>query len=225
MPETLQRQLEELLPFWPHLTAQQVGLLLDRSKMIDLAAGEHVHGGETDCLGVLLVLSGVLRTYLLSEDGKEATIYRLRRGDSCLLSASCIIDAINFEVHIDAEEETRVILIPTDAFSALSEANIYVENYQYKKITERFGDVISAMERMLFMSLEQRIAAFLIDELSQNGSSEVRLTHEQIARAIGSAREAVSRILKQMSASGSIELFRGGVRIVSKKALYRLTEQ
>ncbi|NLO46853.1 MAG: Crp/Fnr family transcriptional regulator [Clostridiales bacterium] len=222
MSVLLQNQLKNRLSFWEKLTLQQKEVLLAKSKLVSFTAGEHVHGGDTDCLGVLLVISGLLRSYLLSEDGKEATIYHLKPNDACLLSASCILEAVTFEVHIDAEEDTQAVLIPSDIFSELSDSNIHVENYSYKKITERFGDVISAMERMLFMSLEQRIAAFFIDEISRNNSSYIHLTHEQIARAIGSAREAVSRILKQMSMAGTIELFRGGLRVINKAFLYQL---
>ena len=224
MNDMLQKKLKGQLPFWDQLSGEQRDFLSERSKTLYLTTGEHIHGGNTDCLGVLIVLDGVLRTYLLSEDGKEATIYRLRSGDTCLLSASCILDAVTFEVHIDAEEASEVILIPTAVFSALSDENIYVENFSYKKVAERFSDVISAIERMLFMSLEQRLAAFLVDESAQSGQSEIPLTHEQIARAIGSAREAVSRILKQMSTGGSIQLHRGGVRIADKAMLHQLME-
>lgn len=222
MDVSLTKVLRHQLPFWDKLTESQKELLSSRARLICLGAGESVHDGDSDCLGVLLVFSGVLRAYLLSEDGKEVTIYRLRAGDVCMLSASCILEAITFQIQIDSEEKSEVILIPTDVFSALSDVNIYVENFSYKKVTERFGDVIDAVERMLFMSLEQRVAAFLTDEMAQTGSNEIHLTHEQIARLIGSAREAVSRILKQMSLSGYVELFRGGVRILDKPALYSL---
>ncbi|NLL39807.1 MAG: Crp/Fnr family transcriptional regulator [Clostridiales bacterium] len=212
----------DLLPFWDRLTEAQRELLKSRAGLVSFRTGETVHGGDTDCLGVLVVLSGLLRTYLLSEDGKEATIYRLHPGDICMLAASCILDAVTFQVQIDCEEDCRAILIPTDVFSSISEENIYVECFSYMTVTERFSDVISAVERMLFMSLEQRLAAFLLDEMARSGSEEILMTHEQIARLIGSAREAVSRILKQMSLSGLLELRRGGVRILDKTALYKL---
>lgn len=219
MPDIL-NLLRRQLPFWDRLTDSQRGLLASRAMLVGFEAGENIHGGDKDCLGVLLVLSGVLRSYLLSEDGKEATVYRLGAGDVCTLTASCILEAVTFQMHIDSEEKSEAILIPIDVFSSLSEENIYVENFSYKNIAERFSDVISAMERMLFMSLEQRLAAFLLDEMSRGGSDTIRYTHEHIARLIGSAREAVSRALKQMSLSGLVEISRGGVRILDKSAMY-----
>lgn len=221
MADILSNSLSQQLPFWDNLTEAQRELIISRSWFVSFETGEAVHSGEVDCLGVLVVLSGLLRSYLLSEDGKEATIYRLKQGDVCLLTASCILDAVTFQVQIDCEEKSRAILIPTDVFSSISDENIYVESYSYKTITERFSDVISAVERILFMSLEQRLSAFLLDEMSRSGSDEILLTHEQIARLIGSAREAVSRILKQMSRSGLIALRRGGVIILDKSALYK----
>ena len=127
MADTLSDLLGNRLPFWARLTDTQRELLISRSGLVSFEAGQIVHGGNVDCLGVLVVLSGLLRSYLLSEDGKEATIYRLNPGDICMLTASCILDAVTFQVQIDCEEKSRAILIPSDVFSSISEENIYVE--------------------------------------------------------------------------------------------------
>lgn len=176
--------------------------------------------GSCNCIGPLFVVHGILRVYLLSQDGREATIYRLRQNDACMLSASCVLSAITFDVQIDAETDCDLIIIPTSLFSDLMSRNLYVENYVYRSSTERLSDLIQAVERMFFLTLRQRVAAFLIDESSSTGSDHVTLTQEQLAKAIGSAREAVSRILKQLSADGSIEVSRGGIRILNKSLLY-----
>jgi len=131
-----------------------------------------------------------------------------------------VLSAITFDVQIDAETDCDLIIIPTSLFSELMSRNLYVENYVYRSSTERLSDLIQAVERMFFLTLRQRVAAFLIDESSSTGSDHVTLTQEQLAKAIGSAREAVSRILKQLSANGSIEVSRGGIRILNKSLLY-----
>ena len=125
-------------------------------------------------------------------------------------------------VEIEAEADCDVLLIPAPVFSALAVDNIYVENYAYKIATERFSSVVEALQQMLFLSLTQRIAAFLIDESAQRKDDSIRMTHEEIAKAIGSAREAVSRTLKQMVKKGDISLFRGGIKIENKSSLYEL---
>src|SRR5699024_11059007 len=135
-------------------------------------------------------LKGLLRVYLLSAQGKEATLYRLREGVVCTLSASCMLSAIPFNVQIDAETHCDMLVIPAAVFSQLMKENIYVENFAYKLTTEHFSDVIAGIERTLFLSLPQRIAAFLLDEASQDSSDSLAITQENLARSIGSAREA-----------------------------------
>lgn len=211
----------KMLPFWVNLSSAQQVHIEKNARLVHYRAGQTIHGNSTNCTGVLLIQTGILRTYLLSEDGREVTIYRLRDGDTCMLSASCMLSAITFDVQIDAETDCDALLIPAAVYAALSEQNIYVENFSYKLTTERFSDVMAAVQQMFFMNLEQRLAAFLIDESSYTRHDELYLTHEQIARTIGSAREVVSRTLKQLAAAGCIEMFRGGVRIIDKNALYQ----
>lgn len=143
-------------------------------------------------------------------------------GSICILSASCILSAITFDVQIEAETDCDVLLIPSAVFQSLMKNNIYVENFAYRLMTERFSDVISAVERMFFMNLRQRIAVFLIDESVAQRSSTLALTQEQLAKAIGSAREAVSRNLKLLVKDGCIEISRGTINILDKKMLYEI---
>lgn len=210
----------EQFSFWEHLSAADQELVRTNLHPLHYSAGQPVRSSGVDCLGAIFVKSGILRVYLLSDEGKETTMYRLRDGDVCILSASCVMSSITFEVEIDAETDCELLLIPTAVFSALMKRNIYVENFSYKLITERFSDMVAAVERMFFMSLKQRIAAFLIDESAAQHTDDLVLTQEQLARAIGSAREAVSRNLKQLSSCGCLEVARGTIRILDKKKLY-----
>ena len=121
-----------------------------------------------------------------------------------------------------AEEDSDVVQLPSGALGALMRENPQVESYVYKAAAERFSDVMSAVERLLFSTLEQRVAAYLLDEAARLGAEEIHVTQEQLARHIGSAREAVTRTLKQMAREGLLEVFRGGIRILDRKALYAL---
>lgn len=222
MSEITYQSLLENIPFWEHLSEEDRSLVLSRQSTVRYRAGQQVRGGNMDCLGFIIVLSGMLRAHLLSPDGRDITLYRIRPGESCVLAASCVLDAVSFETQVDAEEDSEILLIPIDVYSLLIRNNIYVECATYKMATERFSDVVAGVERLVFMSLEQRIVSFLLDEASQTGSGEVHMTQEQIAVNIGSAREAVSRALKSMAEQGLVELFRGGVRLIDKTALYQL---
>lgn len=211
----------EQFSFWEHLSAADRELFSANLHLLHYSAGQAVRSSGVDCLGALFVINGILRVYLLSEEGKETTMYRLRDGDVCIMSASCVLSSITFEVEIDAETDCDLYLIPAAVFSDVMKRNIYVENFSYRLITERFSDMVAAVERMFFLTLKQRIAAFLIDESAAQHTEDLVLTQEQLARAIGSAREAVSRNLKQLSSCGCIEVSRGTIRILDRKKLYK----
>lgn len=209
-------------PFWPQLTEEERRRAEAQLHEIHFSAGDVVHSLGRDCLGLLLVKRGALRAFLLSEEGREATVAWVRAGEVCVLSAGCVLQALEWDVEIDAEEDSDVVQLPSGTLSALMRGNPQVESYVYKAAAARFSDVMGAVERLLFSSLEQRVAAYLLDEAARLGTEELRLTQEQLARHIGSAREAVTRTLKQMAKEGLLEVFRGGIRIVDRKALYAL---
>ena len=210
----------EKLAFWGRMTEEQRERLARHVRRAEYQEGQIVRSADSECAGVLLVESGVFRMALCSDDGREATVYRLRPGDVCVLSASCMISAISFDVQIQAETGGVLEMVSPGIFSQLMEENIYVVNFVYKSATERFSDVVRAVEQLLFMTLEQRLVTFLLDESAQEHSDELHFTQEQIAVAIGSAREVVTRGLKKLAGEGLIQLFRGGVKIADRKGLY-----
>ncbi|MEF9958700.1 MAG: Crp/Fnr family transcriptional regulator [Niameybacter sp.] len=214
-----QNFLIHTLDFWNHLTSNQQALLLEHTTTVHYTAGQRLHRGDRDCIGVLLVKTGCLRTYLLSDKGKDVTLYRLYGGELCVLSASCILKSITFDVHMDVEEDAEVLLLHTSYFAKLMQENIYVENFANKIAVERFSDVMWVMEQMLFFSFDERLALFLLDESSKTSSTTLKLTHEQIAKYMGSAREVVSRMLKYFEQEGLVSLSRGGVTLQDKTKL------
>ena len=215
--------LYKALSFWDKLTVEEQSLILNNVHRILYKQGENIHGGENDCVGVLIIKSGELRTYILSEDGREITLYRLNAGDVCILSASCILKNITFDVHIDSESDSEVLLISSAAFQKICSQNIYAECFSYKSTVDRFSDVMWAMQQILFMSFDKRLAIFLLDESLKTGTDTLALTHEQIAKYVGSAREVVSRMLKYFETEGFVKLSRGTVKITDKKKLRELT--
>lgn len=205
--------------FWKHLTDSEKLLLDENATIKKYKKGENLHGRDDNCLGVVLVKKGQLRTYMLSEDGREITLYRLFRKDFCILSASCVMEAITFDVFVDAEEDSEVLLINSSIFHQVSGNNIYVEAFGYKLAATRFSDVMWAMQQILFMGIDKRLAIFLSDEISRQGTDELKLTHEQAAKYMGTAREVVTRMLKYFNAEGIVKLSRGMVKIIDKKKL------
>ena len=184
--------------------------------------GKNIHDGS-ECSGVILVRSGSLRLYIMSEEGKDITLYRLQKGDLCMLSASCVLSAVTFEVFVDAEEDSECCVISGPAFAAVSQRNPDIKIFALEAAVSRFSDVMWVMQQILFMSMDKRLAIFLSDEAARTGSSTIVLTHGQIAKYMGSAREVVSRMLKYFANEGIVKVSRGGVTILDKKRLRKLT--
>lgn len=213
---------KDIFPFWDNISDGDKEYICLNSRAFTYPKGAAVHDGD-ECSGVIFVRSGCLRLYIMSEDGKEITLYRLYDGDMCMLSASCVLKSITFDVFVSAEENSECYVISGPAFAAVSERNPDIRIFALETAVSRFSDVMWVMQQILFMSMDKRLAIFLSDEISRTGSDTVALTHEQIARYIGSAREVVSRTLKYFAGEGIVEVTRRGVRILDKKRLRALT--
>ncbi|MEE1187765.1 MAG: Crp/Fnr family transcriptional regulator [Acutalibacteraceae bacterium] len=218
----IEHEFEAHLPFWSHLTADQRALLVSGTSRRSFRAGENVHGRTGDCTGILLVLSGELRSYFLSEDGREVTLYRLLPGSLCILSASCVLETITFDVSIDAEVDTDLLVVRADVFNRLTKENIYMDRDVHKEAVARFSDVMWTMQQVLFMKMDRRLAIFLTEEVLDRGADTLRMTHDQIARHVGSAREVITRMLKYFAAEGLVELGRGTVTVTDPEGIRAL---
>ncbi len=212
---------KEIFPFWEKISETDRDYICENSYVITYSKGRNIHDGS-ECSGVILVRSGSLRLSMMSEEGKEITLYRLHQGDLCMLSASCVLDAITFDVFLDVEEDSECYVISGPAFAAVSQRNPEIRIFALETAVSRFSDVMWVMQQILFMSLDRRLAIFLCDESARTGSDTIALTHGQIARYMGSAREVVSRMLKYFASEGIVEVSRGGVTILDKKRLRKL---
>ena len=210
------------LPFWGDLTEQERDIVEKSAFLRRYEKGAQVHSGGQECLGLLLVLSGEIRTYLLSDEGREITLFRLYPGDLCVLSASCVLSQISFDTQLTAQQDTQVLVIPANVVARIKDTNLAARCYLYELATQRFSDVMWAMQQLLFQQLDQRLAAFLLAECRRTGSPTVAMTHEQLAQQISSAREAVARILKQFAEDGLVELKRGAITIRNPAGLEKL---
>ena len=214
---------ESNFPFWNNLNDTDKETFVRSSQFVHFAGGTNIHDGG-ECTGVIIIKSGCLRLYLLSDEGKEVTLYRLFPGDLCIFSASCVLDSITFDVFIDAEEDSDCIIVGGCVYEDVNRRMPEVKIFTYEAALSRFSDVMWVMQQILFMSMDKRLAIFLLDEASKNNSDTIKLTHEQIAKYMGSAREVVSRMLKYFVSEGLISTSRSeGIRLIDKKALRKLT--
>ena len=212
---------EKYFPFWKELSEKDRAFLCENTVAEHFERSQPVHD-NTGCSGLFLVRSGRLRIYMLSEEGKEITLYRLLPGDVCMLAASCVIQSITFDVFIDAELPSDCYRIGAAAFGDVSERIPAVKIFGLETAVTRFSDVMWVMQQIVFMSMDKRLAIFLLDEARLSGSETLQITHEQIARHLGTAREVVSRVLKHMAADGLVSVGRGDITLTNKQALLRL---
>lgn len=220
--EIVEPVYREIFPFWEEITDADRDYICQNSMSITYPKGAGVHDGN-ECSGVIFVCSGSLRLSMISDEGKDITLYRLHRGDMCMLSASCVLKSITFDVFINAEEDSRCYVISGPAYAAVSERNPSIRIFSLEAAVSRFSDVMWVMQQILFMSMDKRLAIFLTDESARTGKDTITLTHEQIARYMGSAREVVSRMLKYFANEGIVEVSRKGIHILDKKRLRKLT--
>ena len=214
---------EAAFPCYKSMPEEEKKILRNNTFDVVYKKGTNIHDGA-ECTGVILIESGSLRVYMLSDDGKEITLYRLYAGDICMLSASCVLDSITFDVFVDAEEDSRCKLIAGCAFANVAERVPALKIFSQECALSRFSEVMWVMQQIMFMSFDKRLAIFLLDEIAKSGSDEVRLTHEQIAKYMASAREVVTRMLKYYQIEGMVELFRGGIKILDKSKLRKVAQ-
>lgn len=222
-PEDL-AYIKDALPFWKSLNAEQKEALEYSVTLRRIPAGTIMHGGADDLDGLFLVKKGQARAYIVSESGKEITLYRLLERDICIFSASCMLRNISFEILVEAEKDTEAFLIPSAVYQELLQSSIQVSDYTNQLMSSRFSDVMWIMEQVLFMSFDKRLALFLLEQSNIEGSTRLIITHETIAKHMGTAREVVTRMLKYFAAEGMVELFRGGVLLKDLEKLTRMSE-
>lgn len=210
------------LPLWDLLSEEEKILVESNLYSVSFKKGELIPKKSESCFGIILVKKGSLRVHIISEDGREVTLYRIKEGEMCTLSSSCVLDAITFEVYIEAEENTEIINVPSNIFKRIMEGNIYVKAFMYEGIAARFSDVMWIMQQILFAGIDKRIAVFLIKESEEIGKDKIKITHEQLAKYIGSAREVISRMLKYFEQEGFVFLGRGSIEIVDKNELVKI---
>jgi CRP/FNR family transcriptional regulator len=215
--------LSKAFPFWNNLRQSDIQQLIDNMQIFNYSKGARIQNGTDNCTGVMAIKKGQIRVYMLSDEGKEITLYRLVGGDICILSASCILKDITFEMYIDAETDVELYIIKASTYSAVSKKYIEVEAFISQTIAARFSEAMWVMEQIVFMKLDRRLAIFLLEESKLVGSDTLVITHEKIANHIGSAREVISRMFKYFQKEGIISVSRKGIVILDRKKLNALS--
>ena len=197
------------LPYWDHLTEDERQQVQKKAYVRHYEPGDALYGPCVECVGMIHMLRGEARAYLMSDEGREITLFRVDEGDDCILSASCVLTHISFDSFMTVTKPADVMIVPVAVFGGLCEKNVHVRCFAYELAARRFSSVVAVMQQLLFTRLDQRLALFLLQEYRKTGNREIRMTHEQLAQQINSAREAVGRTLKRFAEEGLIESRRG----------------
>lgn len=162
---------------------------------------------KSSCYGFVIVKSGKLRGFI-SDGGKEITIFTLHSSDECVICSTCTSNLSSFDIALEAKENLEIIIIPPEIFIKFKEKYPQISNFVLELLAKRFTKSIQIMQQALFTPLSKRLVEFL----KQNAlNSKIKLTHEEIANHLGSSREAISRILKEMERQGKLKLLRSEI--------------
>ena len=212
------------LSVWNKLGKTQQQILEESAVKRKFVKGEILHNGSADCTGLILLISGQLRAFIISDDGREITLYRLFERDICLLSASCIMNSIQFDITISAEKDTEALVIPAEVYKSIMEVSAPLANYTNEIMASRFSDVMWLIDQIMWKSFDRRLADFLISEANIEGANTLKITHEAIGNHLGSPREVVTRMLKYFVSEGLVKLSRGVIEITDEYTLSKIAE-
>lgn len=217
-------EVSQFFPMWAQLTPQQQETLSKSAVRHEVKQGTVLHSGTMDCIGLLLVCSGQLRAYILSDGGKEITAYRLFERDICLLSASCMLRSIQFDIFISAEKDTRLWIIPPQVYQEVMGQSAALAGFTNEIMASRFSDVMWLLEQVMWRSFDKRLAAFLLEEAALENSACLKITHEAIGNHLGNPREVVTRMLRYFQGEGMVKLSRGSIEITDEAKMRALAE-
>ena len=212
-------EVKDFFSNWGELTPGQQEQLAGSARKQTVQKDAVIHSGSLDCAGLLLIERGQLRAYILSEEGREITLYRLLDRDICLFSASCMMRSIQFEVMIKAERETTLWVIPPEVYKGILEQSAPLANFTNEVMADRFSEVMWLLEQILWKRFDQRLAGFLLEERTLEGSDVLKMTHEAIGSHLGNPREVVTRMLRYFQSEGLVKLSRGTVELLDVAAL------
>lgn len=210
-------------PIFPHLHSA-IAVLGDQfqreAKQIRIPAGQFICMQGQACSSLALVVSGSVRVYKSGGSGRELTLYRVEKGGSCILTASCILNQRHFPAYAVTETEVEAIVVPAPTFHRWVSEHSAWQQYVFQLLSERLEAVVEVVEEIAFRRLDSRLAAHLLQMNPESvASGDVHITHEALASELGSSREVISRLLKDFEREGLVSLRRGLIHLEDTAAL------
>lgn len=193
---------------------QLVRAVLSAGSQVQLSAGQHICMEGSTCSHLAFVLSGTGRIYKLSETGREITLYRVEPGECCILTLSCIVSEKRFPAFAVSESDLHAIIVPAASIQQWMDDSRTWRRYAWNLIAARLGEVISLVEEVTFRRMDERLAFYLNQANLFPLQQQTRITHQQIAAELGTSREVISRLLKDLEEKKIVELGRGWLKLL-----------
>lgn len=218
----LKSRLETAVPELAEADETVLDRLLEDARIVKLDHDRFVfHAGDL-CQAFLILLDGEVRVQLTSASGREVTLYRIGTGGSCILTTSCLLSDEHYPAEAIAESDVEALAIPVSSFQAALESSHWFRRFVFNGFSTRLTSVIRKIEQIAFTAIDARLAAILL-ELDEKGVD--RITHQDIAVELGTAREVVSRHLKRFENEGWVRLGRGQVSILDRPGIEALGQR
>ncbi|MDT8446943.1 MAG: Crp/Fnr family transcriptional regulator [bacterium] len=205
-------QLYRLFPFLTSLKSEIETDRPNRPQIARLPKGQVIFEAGDPCRIIPFLLQGEIRVFTLGENGREMTLYRIRPGESCILSISSLMSQSAIPAIAQVEEEISALVVPAPQFHHWMENYAPIRKFAYALMTQLLASVITTVDEVAFRRMDERIMELIEERADEAG--EVFLTHQQIAVELGSSREVVSRILKDFEHKGRVSLGRGQLKLL-----------
>lgn len=205
------------MEFVDHLSPNNRALLESRMARKTFCKGDPVIGKGDSVAGAYFVLSGALRVYTLSPGGKEATLYRIEAGQTCVLALNSLFNAVLYPAWVEATADTTVGMVPGDVYRNLFRVEDAIQDLTMRALSSAVFGLMSELEDRHAFTVDQRLANFLLMRAAPDNI--VHCTQQEIASEIGTTREVVGRFIVQFVARGLIKSGRANITLLDKSGL------
>lgn len=205
--------LYKLFPFIEKLTINEKQQFIEQSLEVKYEKNKVLMNEGMVCNGAIFVIEGSVRVYKVSEEGKEITLYRVEKGETCIMTISCILADVNYQAVAEVEENVTLLMLPSNAFRALFATSTAFQQFVFSTLSTRMIEVMMIVEEIAFKSMNTRISSFLLEKIKKQNENVIKITHEKIALELGTAREVVSRVLMDLQKKGVVEISRGQIKV------------
>lgn len=213
--ESLNSNLYNVFPFFREMEKEATNPFMVKR---NVPKGTIIFDEGDSCGGVAFVLKGSIRVSKIGKNGREIILYRVKSGDSCILTISSVLSNISYPATASVEEDADVFIVPVHQFQSMMSSNVDLQQFVYKLLSNRFLDVMTLIDEIIFRKIDERLIEFLLTK-APSDESIIEMTHEELAVQLGTAREVISRIMKSLEREGFIQHSRGKIRVINHSCL------